>query len=88
MIVRYSNFGDELIDIKHYFIDFRLLILSLKLDYMRHLTDKQHKEFTEYDLSFMVECLNDINSGLIEQQRIFRALIDSMFKMTKKSFKI
>ena len=88
IIDKNSKFGDELIDIEHYYIDFRLLILSLKLDYMRKLTTSKYKEFNEYDVSAMFENLNAYNSGKIEEMRIFRAIIDDQFKFSKKSFKI
>ena len=42
LIATKNDFGDELIDIEHFFIDFRLFILSLKLDYMRKLTTSKY----------------------------------------------
>ena len=88
IINKNSEFGDALIAIEHYFIDFRLLILSLKLDYMRKLTTSKYEEFNEYDVAAMFENLNAYNSGKIEEMRIFRAVIDDQFRFSKKSFKI
>ena len=88
IISQKSNFGSELIDIDHYFIDFRLLILSLKLDYMRKLTTSKYKEFNEYDVAAMFENLNAYNAGKIEDMRVFRAVIDQQFKFSKRAFKI
>jgi hypothetical protein len=88
MIETKIDFGDELIDMNHYVIDFRLLILSLKLDYMRKLTTHKYVEFNEFDVCAMIEKLNDYNSGKIEDMRVFRALIDNSFTFSKRSFKI
>jgi len=85
-----DEFGDEKIDSDHYFIDFRLYNLNMKIYQLRNTPRadliKAFQPFSEAEFSGMIWLLNNINWTIIGEQRIFRAIIDSQFVLAKSTF--
>jgi len=84
LIIEKADFGEELIDVDHFFIDFRHTNFTRKYDDLRHFRTLQ--DFPEQELSSLIWTLNDMNYQQINEQRILRAIIDFQFEWSRRPF--